>query len=242
MANTGLSLRNILIFHLPSPNDLLVRRRRPSAAQQKSEREDESKHRLSNPKITLCSYDRLPTWYQDNESNHIRHGYRPETRSASACIHSWTYVHNETFNIFSHMAAAVLFTTILLCINVVITRNYPGATFKDRIMFAAFLSTAVLAFTLSFMYHTLMSHSLPVSNLWLRLDYVGIITLTFGGFLSGIYVGFYCEPELQKLYWSMVPQPPFQTLDDQIQSGCQYDGSAFGSSYSHLARSSSLAS
>src|SRR5437588_9882969 len=47
--------------------------------------------------------------------------------------------------------------------------------------------------------------SLPtLLKLWLQLDFVGVVILTLGGFVSGIYVGFYCDPALQKLYWSMV--------------------------------------
>jgi adiponectin receptor len=49
-----------------------------------------------------------------------------------------------------------------------------------------------------------MNHSIHVSNLWLRLDFVGIIVLTLGDFVSGIYMVFYCEPTLQKIYWTMV--------------------------------------
>jgi len=50
----------------------------------------------------------------------------------------------------------------------------------------------------------LMNHSQQVSLLWLRLDFVGIVVLTLGDFVSGIYLVFYCEFTLQKLYWSMV--------------------------------------
>jgi adiponectin receptor len=82
--------------------------------------------------------------------------------------------------------------------------NFPAATNVDRAVFAFFVSAGVGAFSLSFLYHTFICHSLHFSSLWLQLDFVGIVTLTFGGFVSGIYVGFYCDPALQKLYWSMV--------------------------------------
>jgi len=49
-----------------------------------------------------------------------------------------------------------------------------------------------------------MNHSYKVSSLWLRIDYVGILILILGSFFSGIFVGFYCEPSLQRLYWSMI--------------------------------------
>ena len=53
-------------------------------------------------------------------------------------------------------------------------------------------------------YHTLMNYSMRVSDLWLRLDFVGIIALTLGVFVSGIYMVFYCESTLKKMYWAMV--------------------------------------
>jgi adiponectin receptor len=49
-----------------------------------------------------------------------------------------------------------------------------------------------------------MNHSFPISSLWLRIDYIGILTLILGSFFSGIFVGFYCEPLLQRVYWSMI--------------------------------------
>ena len=49
-----------------------------------------------------------------------------------------------------------------------------------------------------------MNHSAHFSDLWGRIDYTGIIILILGDFVSGIYVGFYCEPILQNTYWTMV--------------------------------------
>lgn len=49
-----------------------------------------------------------------------------------------------------------------------------------------------------------MNHSAHFSDLWGRIDYTGIIILILGDFVSGIYVGFYCEPVLQNTYWTMI--------------------------------------
>lgn len=43
----------------------------------------------------------------------------------------------------------------------------------------------------------------------MRLDYVGIVVQIVGSFIPGIYFAFYCEPQLQKVYWSMVCLFPF---------------------------------
>jgi len=150
----------------------------------------------------LLSYDEIPEWHQDNEF--IRNGYRLESYSAAACFASWTYLHNESVNIFSHLLPSVLALTAEAFLYHYFSIRYPRSTYGDRLVFAFFLMTAAVCLGMSATYHTLMNHSQKVSELWLRLDYVGIIILTLGDFVSGIYMVFYCEPTLQKVYWAMV--------------------------------------
>lgn len=74
----------------------------------------------------------------------------------------------------------------------------------DRIIFSGNLFAATVTLAFSTTYHTLMNHSMHVSLLCLRIDYVGILTLILGSFLSGIFVGFFCDPFLQRVYWGMI--------------------------------------
>ena len=53
-----------------------------------------------------------------------------------------------------------------------------------------------------------MNRSAHTSDLWARIDYIGIIILMLGDFVSGIYMTFYCEPILQNTYWTMVRRKP----------------------------------
>ncbi|KAI0107397.1 mPR-like GPCR protein [Hypoxylon sp. NC0597] len=147
----------------------------------------------------LLSYEEIPEWYQDNP--YVRHGYRPVSHSARACFGSWIYIHNETMNIYTHLvpAAALLVSGIA----------YGLAHLRDRSssdagVVAALLLSAVACLGLSSAYHTFMCHSRQVEALWLRLDFVGIILLILGSFVSGIYVGFWCETLERKIYWSMI--------------------------------------
>lgn len=158
-----------------------------------------SKRERNRP--ALLSYDEIPEWYQDNDF--IRHGYRPESNSARACLASWLYLHNETVNIYSHLLPAVLFLAAEGVLYRHFQASYPNATIGGRLIFAFFLLTAATCLGMSTTYHTLMNHSIHVSHLWLRLDFVGIIVLTVGDFVSGIYMVFYCEPILQRIYWTM---------------------------------------
>ena len=83
-------------------------------------------------------------------------------------------------------------------------RKYPESTTGDVLVFAFFLLSAVICLGLSSTYHTLINHSEKISCLWLRIDYLGIVILTLGDFVSGIYMVFYCEPMLRAIYWTMV--------------------------------------
>ncbi|KAF8242571.1 hemolysin-III channel protein Izh2 [Wilcoxina mikolae CBS 423.85] len=150
----------------------------------------------------LLSYNEISHWHQGNE--YISTGYRTETDSVSKCFASWTYIHNETVNIYSHILPAILFIIAEVLSYQMFLSTYPEATRADRLAFECFLLTAAICLGISGTYHTLMNHSEDVSNIWLRLDFLGIIILIEGCFLSGIYVGFYCERTLQGIYWAMI--------------------------------------
>ncbi|KAA8900208.1 mPR-like GPCR protein [Sphaerosporella brunnea] len=151
----------------------------------------------------LLSYAELAPWQQDNE--YLLHGYRAESRSVSLCLRSWSYLHNESVNIYSHLVPAVfaLFFEVA-SERGLFQRWYPEATGRDRFVLTFFLLSAALCLGTSAMYHTLLSHSEHVAHVWVRLDFLGIIALIEGFFVSGIYVAFYCEPRLQRIYWTMI--------------------------------------
>ena len=150
----------------------------------------------------LLSYDEIPPWYQDNDC--IRHGYRPVMNHTRTCFESWTYLHNETVNIYSHLLPGLLAVVSQGLIYKAFPWYYPQATTRDYMIVAFHLCSASICFGLSALYHTLMNCSAHSSDLWGRIDYTGIIILILGDFVSGIYVGFYCEPILQNTYWTMV--------------------------------------
>ncbi|KAK1238477.1 hypothetical protein MKX07_006623 [Trichoderma sp. CBMAI-0711] len=150
----------------------------------------------------LLSFDELPDWHQDNEF--ILHGYRPISGSAKVSFRSWTYIHNESVNIFSHLIPAVAFLLGEWYVLEYLNSRYSHITWVDHFIFAFFLLTAVVCLGLSATYHTLANHSSEVDQLFLRFDLVGIVLLTLGDFVSGIYMVFWCEPLQRKIYWSMI--------------------------------------
>lgn len=160
---------------------------------------------------TLLSYDEMPEWYQDNEF--ILHKYRPISNSTYECFSSWLSWHNETVNIHSHLIPAIMFLAAEGFISTYLQSKYPGMTVFDHLIFAAFLLSAVICLGLSATYHTMSNHSCKLSSIWLQFDFVGIIVLTLGDFVSGIYMAFYCEPTLQQAYWASVRMNGAWNLD-----------------------------
>ncbi|KAL1954448.1 hypothetical protein VTO42DRAFT_1172 [Malbranchea cinnamomea] len=152
-------------------------------------------------RLALLSFDQIPAWHQDNK--YILHGYRPSTNSIMHCLQSWTYIHNETANIYTHFFPAVFFAGLEVWAHRHFTSLYPESNALDHFVFAFFLLTAVTCLGLSTTYHTLMNHSEKVSEFCLCMDYLGIVGLILGDIVSGTYVVFYCEPTLRTLYWGM---------------------------------------
>ena len=189
--------------HLNMASNLYQRKFVTPAVSTKTEDEPSTSKDPGRARPILLSYDEIPAWYQDNP--HIHTGYRPVSNSARLCFNSWLYLHNETFNIFSHFLPGALLLIGQPVLYRFVQARYPGATTGDHLVVSFLLLCATVCFMVSATYHTLMNHSEGVSNLWLRLDYVGIIVLTLGDFVSGIRMVFWCELALQKAYWAMVP-------------------------------------
>jgi adiponectin receptor len=156
------------------------------------------------PKTTrrLLTAAEVPSWYAHNAF--IRTGYRPVTGSVKLCFDSLRYVHNETANIYTHLVPAGIAVIGNYSLYLYFSSHYPNASWTDQLVFHIYLSTSVICFGISSMYHMLLCHSETYAGLWGRLDYVAIVFQILGSFISGIYIGFYCEPHLQKLYWTMV--------------------------------------
>ncbi|KAF9467870.1 hemolysin-III related-domain-containing protein [Collybia nuda] len=154
------------------------------------------------PKKTLTWLE-IPHWQRDNEF--IVTGYRRVQNNWKGCIASmFTYLHNETINIHSHLWGAVLFMYILATYRESHVQTHPGTTWIDAAVIAVFLSSAVFCLSASAFYHTSTCHSEKVSSRCHALDYSGIVILTVGSFYPSLYYGFYCERGLQIFYTLLI--------------------------------------
>lgn len=190
--------------------DLFLRFRVPSRPQNKSKagwfglvRRDDNKHTTESvPQRVLLALEEVPKWYDVNPF--ILGGYRHETNSLLGCLQSWTYLHNESGNIYSHLIPAIAAVFGHRFLYQYLRNEYANLHEKDWRVISLQLWTVLVCLSTSTLYHTMTNHSPRVTHKCLLYDYMGIITVMLGNFISGIYFGFYCEPRLRLTYWTLV--------------------------------------
>lgn len=154
----------------------------------------------------LLSFDEMPDWFQRESNKWILHGYRPISGSIQTSFRSWTYVHNESVNIYSHLIPAIVFLLGEWYILQYLTSKHPGVTGADFTAFSIFMLAAVTCLSLSATYHTLLNHSEHMEHFCLRLDMLGVVIFILGDLVLGIYMIFWCELLPRNIYWSLVCQ------------------------------------
>lgn len=150
----------------------------------------------------LLHWDDLPHWQRDNR--HIHTGYRPASFSFIMSFHSLTYLHNETVNIYSHLLPSLVSIPAAFLLYRELAPRYETATRNDIIAFGCFFAGAAFCLGMSAIFHTISNHSPFVSRIGNTFDYIGIVGLIVGSFIPSVYYGFYCVPDLQRLYWTMI--------------------------------------
>lgn len=189
-----------------SESKLIMSRQRSSVQKALSDKTTPSKkfQRPTN-RPGLLNFEQLPTWLQDNA--YLRTGYRAPSSSVWRSLASSFGIHNETVNILSHFVGAVAFLILAQCPFPLAlpTPPFPVLTLplNDWPLFP-FYGGAVVCLTLSALYHATSNVSPEFAKKGNQADYVGIIALIIGSFISSIYYGFQCHPYLQKTYWTMI--------------------------------------
>ena len=159
----------------------------------------------------LQSWREISPWQRDNEF--ILAYYRPASYSYFHSLASLCWLHNQTVNIYSHLIGSVVFITCSYWFHRELVARYESASKTDIFVFDVFFLGAISCLALSTAFHAFANHSAEVYHVWLVCDMLGILCLTTGSFLPGVFYGFYCEPEVVLIYWSMVRR----------QSGTKYN-------------------
>lgn len=154
----------------------------------------------------LLAWDDLDEWRRDNAF--IISGYRPTSNSYQGSFSSIFTLHNESVNIWTHLAGSILFTSLgalaFYFYEKLIAPRYASATWTDILVFGCFFAGAFLCLGMSATFHTLCNHSPEVAKWGNKLDYTGIVCLIIGSYMPALYYGFYCIPELMEIYLSTV--------------------------------------
>lgn len=140
----------------------------------------------------LVTYPDIPEWY--NANPYIYHGYRKQNKSLLHLLSSIFEIHNETFNIWTHIVGTIIFCTIL-------TTFLLKSSILSAIPIGIFLVSTILCFINSVVMHTFYPHSKKACCILCSLDYSGIFLLVFGGYTAFIHYEFYCHTNLQVFYY-----------------------------------------
>jgi predicted membrane channel-forming protein YqfA (hemolysin III family) len=73
----------------------------------------------------------------------------PADGSYRKCLKSWTYIHNESVNIFSHLIGSLLFFALPFGIYKELAPRYASADRADILVFATFFFGVAICFALS---------------------------------------------------------------------------------------------
>ncbi|KAF4555530.1 hemolysin-III-like protein 4 [Elsinoe fawcettii] len=149
----------------------------------------------------IASKDEIPGWLRDND--YIVHGHPMPTYSYRRSFRLWRCLHMETMNIWTHLIGSAGFVAAGIGLyRSSVDMSRPLGT-GDKFAFGTSITAAAVCFGLSTTFHTLRSHSYNIHHFWGKLDILGICVLALGGGISATYYAFYCNPKVQRIYWSL---------------------------------------
>lgn len=153
-------------------------------------------------KALTVLWNDIPHWLQDN--HYIISGYRTPSNSYKKSAASIGHLHNESVNIWTHLIGAIMAAVAAVVTYFNLRPRFAMASSEDVLVFACYFLGAFLCLGMSATYHTISNHSEAVQKFGNRLDYIGIVVLIWGSFIPAIYYGFSLEPNLVRVYWSMI--------------------------------------
>ncbi|XP_028394172.1 progestin and adipoQ receptor family member 3-like [Dendronephthya gigantea] len=150
--------------------------------------------------IILLDYGETPYFLRGNP--YITSGYRAYL-SFRKCLTSLFQLNNETMNIWTHLLGFVIFFILFIYSNSVTIPSSHGG-YIDHAVFTCFLLFYQFCMLCSAGYHMFNCHSEKIYHIWLSLDLAGISLALCGCYIPSVYYAFYCQPNLQAIYMTIV--------------------------------------
>jgi len=152
----------------------------------------------------LLSIHECPEYFKDNV--YILSGYRPPGLSPLEYLKGIFQVHNDAFNVWSHLFGALLFIGLLPYTIAFVNEHSSDATKKelDVSAFSVFLVAGFLMFSCSAAYHVFWPMSETTALTCAKIDYMGIIFMIWGSYYPFIRFLFYDDASMYVRYASFL--------------------------------------
>jgi adiponectin receptor len=131
---------------------------------------------------------------------YIEYGYRKPNSFKHALLTLFSF-HNETMNIWSHLIGAIC----VLVVGVQCSFEFFASSMPplELIALEVYISCATICLLLSAVFHWLCCCSEEANSTLLKMDFAGIALLITGSYVPGIYYGFHCTPDIQRIHFAL---------------------------------------
>ncbi|KAG8347717.1 adiponectin receptor protein 1 [Trypanosoma vivax] len=180
----------------------------------------------NDPNLPLYRHTQVPDHLVDNRN--IFTGYRMNY-TTRMCISSMFALHNETFNIWTHLVGFFIFIVVIFIFfymvffpalftqiadsdedgNATTLQSGTSEFITERwllsFLFGSYSLSCLACMLFSFTFHTIMPHHNHRIYSWAHaMDYMGITCLIVGSFLPMCFLCFGCHPHLRWVYLTMI--------------------------------------
>jgi len=145
------------------------------------------------------NYDEIPEWYKDNQ--YILTQYRDVDKGYLYYLKSILKIHNETMNIWTHLIGAMMFIGIGIYSNFHFDLKH---YWSQYLCINVYLLSIFITFLFSSVMHIFYPKSREICKHLQKLDYIGINIQIFSSMATFIYYAFYCEKEIQIVYYILI--------------------------------------